>query len=66
MLSEKIYIVEVFYIYLQSKICLDQKEKNPELHNDFYLSHRKFLLRNRVGKTCLWKKYILLYEQGEN
>ena len=25
-------------------------------------SHREFLLRNWVGKTCLWKKYILLYE----
>ena len=25
-------------------------------------SHREFLLRNGVGKTCLWKKYILLRE----
>ena len=25
-------------------------------------THREFLLRNGVGKTCLWKKYILLYE----
>ena len=25
-------------------------------------SHREFLLRNGVGKTCLWKNYILLYE----
>ena len=25
-------------------------------------SHREFLLRNEVGKICLWKKYILLYE----
>ena len=25
-------------------------------------SHREFLLRYGVGKTCLWKKYILLYE----
>ena len=23
---------------------------------------REFLLRNGVGKTCVWKKYILLYE----
>ena len=33
-------------------------------------AHREFLLRNRVGKTCLWKKYILLCEciqkQGKN
>ena len=28
----------------------------------FYVSHREFLLRNGVGKTCLWKKYILLDE----
>ena len=25
-------------------------------------SNREFLLRNGVGKTCLWKKYILLCE----
>ena len=25
-------------------------------------SHRQFWLRNSIDKTCLWKKYILLYE----
>ena len=25
-------------------------------------AHREFLLRNGVGKICLWKKYILPYE----
>ena len=34
---------------------------------DFGLcAHREFLIRNGVGKTCLWKKYILNYESGEN
>ena len=27
-----------------------------------YLSPREFLLRNGVGNTCLWRKYILPYE----
>ena len=25
-------------------------------------THREFWLRNNVGKTCLWKQYMLLYE----
>ena len=29
-------------------------------------SHREFLQRNGVGRTCLWKKYILLYECRQN
>jgi hypothetical protein len=24
-------------------------------------THREFRLRNGRGKTCLWKKYILVY-----
>ena len=32
----------------------------------FFQSHREFLLRNGIGKTCLWKKYILLYECRQN
>ena len=32
-------------------------------------THHEFLLKNGVGKTCLWKKYILPFQcvqkQGE-
>ena len=29
-------------------------------------AHHEFLLRNGIGKTYLWKKYILLYECRKN
>ena len=40
-------------------------EKNPTfllLKMDVFRAHREFWLWNAIGKTCLWKKYILLYE----
>ena len=32
----------------------------------FLCSHCEFWLRNGIGKICLWKKYILIYEWRQN
>ena len=30
------------------------------------ISHREFLLRNGIGKTCVWENYMLVYECEQN
>ena len=47
--------------------CTCIEDSNKEIvsflaYYQIHTSHREFLLRNWVSKTCFWKKYILLYE----
>ena len=54
-----VYIHRAKYIFSRDIFCFDHFKIYIK---ELFIAHREFLLRNGVGKTCLWKKYILLYE----
>ena len=53
----------IFTAYLASSDIFSKKSSNGNVHSSLLnnsVAHCEFRLRNGRGKTCLWKKYILV------